>query len=306
TALAVQADGKLVASGSAFLGTDQVFATVRFDPSGGLDAAFGQDGRALAAMGSDDTAGNCCPRRIGGAHAVAALANGKIVVAGNARTWRAPFGTYYSDLGVLRYLSNGTLDPSFGSGGAVMTPLGHADGPQSIVVQPDGRVLVAGPPHFTVVRYLGDPPPGGGPARLDAPEANSGPRLERLSLRPRRFRAARRGPAIVSSVGTVVRFRLDVPASTALRAERLLPGRRRGRSCVSPRGVSRRARGCTRVLPVRGSAVHRGHPGVNRLRFSGRLGGRTLAPGRYRLVLVATDGSGMRSRPARAAFRIVR
>jgi hypothetical protein len=41
------------------------------------------------------------------------------------------------------------------------------------------------------------------------------------------------------------------------------------------------------------------------LRFSGRLHGRALRPGRYRARVVATDPAGNRSAPRRVAFRIV-
>jgi hypothetical protein len=40
--------------------------------------------------------------------------------------------------------------------------------------------------------------------------------------------------------------------------------------------------------------------------FSGRLGRRRLAAGRYRALLSATDAAGNRNRPARLAFRIAR
>jgi hypothetical protein len=46
--------------------------------------------------------------------------------------------------------------------------------------------------------------------------------------------------------------------------------------------------------------------GSNRVRFSGRIGRRALKAGRYRAVLIATDGAANRSAPKRAGFRIVR
>jgi hypothetical protein len=46
--------------------------------------------------------------------------------------------------------------------------------------------------------------------------------------------------------------------------------------------------------------------GVNRIRFSGRIRGRALRPGRYRAVIRATDAAKNRSAPRRARFRIVR
>jgi Tol biopolymer transport system component len=44
--------------------------------------------------------------------------------------------------------------------------------------------------------------------------------------------------------------------------------------------------------------------GANRVVWDGKLGGKRLRPGRYRLVLKAVDAAGNRSAPARLAFRV--
>jgi hypothetical protein len=59
-------------------------------------------------------------------------------------------------------------------------------------------------------------------------------------------------------------------------------------------------------VTLSGSFTHRGTTGKNRFRFSGRLRGRKLPPGRYRLRAVATDPAGNKSSTKRRAFRIVR
>jgi hypothetical protein len=46
--------------------------------------------------------------------------------------------------------------------------------------------------------------------------------------------------------------------------------------------------------------------GSNSKPFSGKLGHRTLRPGRYRATIVATDQAGNRSRPKRLNFGIAR
>jgi uncharacterized delta-60 repeat protein len=71
--------------------------------------------------------------------------DGKIVVAGSAsasptkdETWR---------LALARYRSTGSLDPSFGTDGIVITSFGfeHGDrGHSSVALQPDGKIVVAG------------------------------------------------------------------------------------------------------------------------------------------------------------------
>jgi hypothetical protein len=60
-----------------------------------------------------------------------------------------------------------------------------------------------------------------------------------------------------------------------------------------------------RYVRVRGGFSHRDRAGTNRFRFTGRLGRRTLAPGRYRLVAVANDGAGQKSATRRTTFRVV-
>jgi hypothetical protein len=52
-----------------------------------------------------------------------------------------------------------------------------------------------------------------------------------------------------------------------------------------------------------GSFSHKDAVGANRFRFSGRVNGHALAPGKHTLRVVATAG-GLSSKPARAGFRI--
>ena len=69
--------------------------------------------------------------------------------------------------------------------------------------------------------------------------------------------------------------------------------------------VSRRA-GTTRWAAVSGGFTWVGAPGANSLRFTGRVGGRALAPGTYRLIATARDRSGHLVRSASATFTISR
>jgi hypothetical protein len=132
--------------------------------------------------------------------------------------------------------------------------------------------------------------------------------LSGLRISPTAFRAARSGPSARAAArrrGAIVSFRLDRAASVRFRVERALKGRRVGRRCVKPERSNRRRRGCTRYRRLRGSFTRAGAAGRNRFRFTGRFGGRTLRPGRYRLV--ATPRAGTRSgKPKRAHFRIKR
>jgi PKD domain len=128
---------------------------------------------------------------------------------------------------------------------------------------------------------------------------NKAPRARRLDVRPHAFRAAAAGASIAPalpgarsrigrSVGATVRYRLSEPAKIRFTVQR---------------GVRRHRR--MRFVTLRGAFVHAGSRQSNRFHFTGRLGGRKLRPGTYRLVGVPTDASGNRGKSVRAQFRIV-
>ena len=151
--VAVQPDGKLVAAGAATINGQVDFAVARYNSNGTLDAGFGTGGRVTTDLGG----------RYEAAHSVALQWDGKIVVAGGS----AP--GVFNDFAVARYLSDGTLDASFGAGGKVITkfenrPDGIAPGEvradaYSVAVQLDGKIVVAGYANiegeedFALVRY---------------------------------------------------------------------------------------------------------------------------------------------------------
>jgi uncharacterized delta-60 repeat protein len=133
-ALALQRDGKLVAVGATY---NWRFAVVRYTRAGALDRSFGRGGTAVTDFGA---------RSRSSAEAVAIQPNGRIVVAGY--TFR---GTK-TNFAVARYKANGTLDRRFGSGGRVVTEIGEGFSEASaIVIQPDGKLVVAG--DAGLVRY---------------------------------------------------------------------------------------------------------------------------------------------------------
>jgi uncharacterized delta-60 repeat protein len=73
--------------------------------------------------------------------AVAVQPDGKLVYAG----YVTGQGTNYYDFRITRYQANGQFDSTFGSGGSITTDIsGQRDIPEVAVVQPDGKILVAG------------------------------------------------------------------------------------------------------------------------------------------------------------------
>lgn len=130
--------------------------------------------------------------------------------------------------------------------------------------------------------------------------------LGSLSITPRAFRAAPRGPSVAAAVtGARVKYRLSENASVRFTVHRAHRGVRRGGRCLKRRRGAR-GRQCTRYVRLRGSFTHAGKLGEDSFRFTGRLRGRKLRPGRYRLVATPRDAAANRGNPVRAKFRIVR
>lgn len=133
-AVLVQPDGKIVVAGEARPGgggMPLVVALVRYNADGSLDTGFGNGGKVFDAAH---------PGRI---HAMALQADGKIVVAGDAPVASNP--NDFADLLVARYDASGNLDPSFGTGGRVVTDVvGGNDLARNLLILPDGRIVVSG------------------------------------------------------------------------------------------------------------------------------------------------------------------
>lgn len=142
TAVMVQPDdAKIVVTGTALISGTVNFAVTRYRVSGMLDAAFGDNGLALTDIQ-------------GGDQAFGALleSNGNILVVGRAG----------DDIALVRYLSDGRRDPSFGSDGKVVTDIDDSvDEAAAVQIDPDGNIVVAGstrqsafgPADFFVARY---------------------------------------------------------------------------------------------------------------------------------------------------------
>lgn len=147
-ALAVQADGKLVAAGRGFAGSKFDFAVARYNADGTLDPSFNGTGKLTTSIGSGNN----------DAHALALQPDGKLVAAGGASS----IGGSGYDFGLARYNPDGTLDATFNGTGKVMTAIGPAsDVAKAVVLQPDGKLVAAGYSksgtvnHVALARYQG-------------------------------------------------------------------------------------------------------------------------------------------------------
>jgi uncharacterized delta-60 repeat protein len=116
--VAVQPDGKVVWSGGTTRqvgsGTVTDIAVARFDADGGLDPGFGSGGRF-----STEFFGTPLQGALETAAAVLVQPDGKILVGGSARQGQSRFAPQQGALARLN--PDGTLDPTFGGGGRVLS-----------------------------------------------------------------------------------------------------------------------------------------------------------------------------------------
>lgn len=152
-AVVVQRDGKIVAAGSSNANGSPDFALVRYRSDGTIDETFGAGGIVLTDFGAsaDDEA-----------WALAIQPDGKLVAAGDGSAREEASG----DFALARYNPDGSLDPTFGAGGKVLTNVGGAATALSVALQKDGKLVAAGPAavgpaenvenRFVLVRYHRD------------------------------------------------------------------------------------------------------------------------------------------------------
>ncbi len=133
----IQNDGKILAGGYSNDGSYFNYTLVRYNSDGSLDNTFGTNGGIIISS-------------IGGAsdsylNSLALQQDGKIVAAG--------YSTFSGKNGftVVRYLSNGTKDYTFGTSGYTSILLNYDlvgeqndDRAQSVLIQDDGKILVGG------------------------------------------------------------------------------------------------------------------------------------------------------------------
>jgi hypothetical protein len=134
------------------------------------------------------------------------------------------------------------------------------------------------------------------------------PVVSAFSIAPLRFAVGRAPTPTLASARRGARFRytLSELATTRIRIERALPGRRSGGRCVKPTRRLARNRRCTRYVKAGRLTRRNQAAGKHTVKFSGRIGRRALRRGRYRATIRATDPAGNRSRPKRVTFRIVK
>ncbi|MBN2148938.1 MAG: hypothetical protein JW726_16235 [Anaerolineales bacterium] len=125
-AMALQPDGKILMAGFVgVIGGQKDIALARYNPDGTLDTTFSEDGWASADIGFSDEV-----------YGLALQADGKVVVVGSTFD-----GNETSNLTLVRFNPDGTLDTTFGVDGVVtsVSTAGFA-----VALQGDGKIVVCG------------------------------------------------------------------------------------------------------------------------------------------------------------------
>jgi uncharacterized delta-60 repeat protein len=135
--MTVLSDDTIVAVGpiTNVQGKNAAFALAKYDEDGNLDITFGTNGITITPLRDAE---------IASANSLLIQPDQKIVIAG-ARD-NGKHEENFSDFFLARYDANGTLDPTFGNNGIVITdsPLSRADFINESLLQSDGKIIGVG------------------------------------------------------------------------------------------------------------------------------------------------------------------
>lgn len=121
--------GRVLAAGFAGTPSGTDVAVVRYRRDGAIDRSFGSDGRVIWSAGPGNDQGR----------GITTTNNNGILVAG------VTFNGINNDVLLMRLTDDGQIDPSFGTNGRVITPVGSGiDVALSVAEDRHGRIVVAG------------------------------------------------------------------------------------------------------------------------------------------------------------------
>jgi len=149
-----------------------------------------------------------------------------------------------------------------------------------------------------------------------APAAGSAPTITNLRLSAARFRRGRNVAKLAARArshvrkappaATTISFTLSQAATVELTFEAPQRGVLLGRRCTAPSTRHRRGRGCTRYLALSHGVTRAAHSGAERIVFDGVLdGGARLAPGSYRLSLIASSAGASTTAAQHPSFTLL-
>ena len=142
----------------------------------------------------------------------------------------------------------------------------------------EGNARVVGSaPDIGAFEFVPPPPPPG--------------QIQSLAVAPKAFRTVNAGEAILSArkktkapIGTTVTYTLSGKATAEFFVERRVAGRRVKGKCTKVTKANRKRKKCVIYRLIKTGFAHSGQAGPTQFKFSGRVGGKPLKPGGYRLV----------------------
>jgi hypothetical protein len=185
--------------------------------------------------------------------------------------------------------------------------------------QSDTYALLAGSPAIDAA--TGCPPPATdqrGVSRPQGPRCDIGafevqlpptPRMEGLGIKRTPFAAAGAGPQVMQvpnrrlSFGSTIFYRINLAGRVTFVIDRASTGRRVGSECLKRPASDTLSPGCRRYIRQEGSIGLPARAGYNSFYLRGRLAGRTLPEGNYRLLATPT-ANGTVGPEASVKFRI--
>jgi 6-phosphogluconolactonase (cycloisomerase 2 family) len=144
----------------------------------------------------------------------------------------------------------------------------------------------------------------GGTATTKTLTLDTLPVLDKLKVAPKKFLPKGTVPNAKGKRGTSFRYKLNENASVSLKIERKLPGRKVGGKCKKMTKANAGRKPCP-LFKRLGSRPSKGKTGANKLEFNGKIKGKSLVPGAYRVTAIATDPADGRSAPRYASFQIL-
>ncbi|HEX9962477.1 MAG TPA: FG-GAP-like repeat-containing protein [Pyrinomonadaceae bacterium] len=137
-ALLLQADNKILISGTRINGSGGGFYAARFLANGAVDTSYGTNGKVVTTFGSSSVP-----------YDAALQSDGKLVLSGGL------YGTLPDKIALARYTTDGQLDSSFGTGGKVLTaPNNRHSQAFGMTIQPNGKILVCGYGYDSASEYF--------------------------------------------------------------------------------------------------------------------------------------------------------
>jgi uncharacterized delta-60 repeat protein len=141
--VALQVDGRILIAGQApgtgdsSTGSPTDFVLARLLRDGELDPSFGGGGIVRTDFGADEFPSS-----------LVLQGDGRILLTGTADRGYPDGANPNSSFALARYQPDGSLDPTFGTGGKVLVDFGQYSSATAAAIEPDGKIAVAGYNQF--------------------------------------------------------------------------------------------------------------------------------------------------------------